>query len=241
MQFFFIRHGQSANNALWEATGSNEGRSIDPELTETGHQQAKLLAEWIVRMDAEDHPGAHDGWIPRDYFHFTHLYTSLMIRSVETSSYVAKRLGLKLHAWPDFHETGGIYQDGEEEGVRIGLPGHPRSYFIKRYQHLVLTDEINEAGWWNRPFEVREERPARAKRVLESLLARHGGADDRVAVVSHGAFYNELIRAMYQTTHHEFWHEMFNTGISRFDFSPEGGIRLIFHNRTEHLPESLIT
>jgi broad specificity phosphatase PhoE len=81
----------------------------------------------------------------------------------------------------------------------------------------------------------------RAKRVLEALLARHGSTDDRVAVVSHGAFYNELIRAMYQTTQHEFWHEMFNTGISRFDFLPEGGIRLIFHNRTEHLPESMIT
>jgi hypothetical protein len=44
MHLFFIRHGQSANNHLWEQTGSNRGRSEDPELTETG-PAARLL--WL--------------------------------------------------------------------------------------------------------------------------------------------------------------------------------------------------
>ena len=39
MQFYFIRHGQSTNNALWETTRSNKGRSEDPELSELGHLQ----------------------------------------------------------------------------------------------------------------------------------------------------------------------------------------------------------
>ena len=50
MQFYFIRHGQSENNALWERTGSSEGRSEDPELTALGHRQAKRLAQFLRQV-----------------------------------------------------------------------------------------------------------------------------------------------------------------------------------------------
>jgi 2,3-bisphosphoglycerate-dependent phosphoglycerate mutase len=47
MQLYFIRHAQSANNALWAGTGSDEGRSHDPELTDTGKKQAGYLAKFF--------------------------------------------------------------------------------------------------------------------------------------------------------------------------------------------------
>jgi broad specificity phosphatase PhoE len=47
---------------------------------------------------------------------------------------------------------------------------------------------MGEEGWWNRPFEAELHRPERARRVLVELLQRHGGSNDRVAMVSHGAF-----------------------------------------------------
>jgi broad specificity phosphatase PhoE len=46
MQLYFIRHGQSANNRLWDTTSSDEGRVEDPELTDAGQQQAKLVAQF---------------------------------------------------------------------------------------------------------------------------------------------------------------------------------------------------
>ena len=47
MRFYFIRHGQSVNNAIYEATGGSDGRSEDPQLTEIGQQQARLLANFL--------------------------------------------------------------------------------------------------------------------------------------------------------------------------------------------------
>ena len=39
---------------------------------------------------------------------------------------VARALDLPLVAWPDLHEAGGVYEDGPEDGQRIGLPGPDR-------------------------------------------------------------------------------------------------------------------
>ncbi len=238
MRFYFIRHGQSANNALWDATGNNAGRAVDPELTETGHKQAQHLAQFLHQKNSEE--AGSDTRFNRDSFRFTHLYTSLMVRSVATGSYVSRAIGLPLVAWPEVHECGGIYEDGEED-TRTGLPGYPRSYFEKHYAHLVLPDTLTEAGWWNRPFEEHDLRPLRAQRVLEALLERHGGTNDRVAIISHGGFYMEFMRVLFGIKNHEGWFTMFNTAISRIDFRSTGETALIYHNRTDHLPEKLIT
>lgn len=240
MRLFFIRHGQSENNALWDETGSNRGRSVDPELTKIGHQQAHLLAAFIAQKDAEAHANGKNGEPKRDYFGFTHLYTSLMVRSVATATHIAQAIDLPLHAWPEIHECGGIYEEEDEETL-TGLPGRPRSYFQEKYGHLILPDTITEAGWWNRPFEAHEDRPLRAQRVLETLLERHGGTDDRVAIVSHGGFYMELARVFFRIGERNSWFLMYNTAVSRFDFNENGEVRLNYHNRTDHLPDTLLT
>jgi len=241
MRLYFIRHGQSANNLLWEETGESKGRSDDPELTETGHKQAQLLANYIKRVDCEAHDNGKVKEYKRDFFGITHLYTSLMVRSVATAAYVAKKLDIPLTAWPEIHETGGIYIDDDKAGKQIGLPGKPRSYFNTHYNGLILPETVTEEGWWNRPFESREERPLRAQRVLNTLLERHQSQDDCVAIVSHGGFYVELARIIFDIGNQRSWFHMNNTGISRFDFWEDEGISLIYHNRTDHLPEHLIT
>ena len=240
MQLYFIRHGQSENNALWDETGSSQGRSEDPELTKIGHEQAKCLAEFILRKDTEARADGANGLPKRDYFGFTHLYTSLMVRSVATGTYISKALGLPLTAWVEIHECGGIY-DEDDPHNRQGLPGKPRSYFVENYSHLVLPDTVTEEGWWNRPFETHEELPLRAQRVLDTLLERHGKSEDRVALVSHGAFYMELLRLLFKIGEERCWFVMNNTAVSRFDFRDDGEVALIYHNRTDHLPERLIT
>ena len=258
MHLFFIRHGQSANNRLWDRTGGNLGRTEDPELTETGYQQAQLLAEYIRRTDdaaRNGQPLTVDGpaspgplgsevvnGFRRDYYGFTHLYTSLMVRSVLTGTPLSRAIGVPLHGWVDVHETGGIYLDDELSGEPQGLPGRTRAYFVERFGHLVLPADLREDGWWNRPFEADHERPERARRVLIELLTRHGGTNDRVAVVSHGAFYNYLMRVIFGGDTSKSWWMMNNTGITRVDFSNDGNrTMLVYHNRTDHLPEGLIT
>jgi 2,3-bisphosphoglycerate-dependent phosphoglycerate mutase len=241
MRLYFIRHGQSENNALWEETGSSRGRSEDPELTRAGHEQAALLAEFLKKQ-RDAHRSESGNWEPtRDYFGFTHLYTSLMVRSVATGTYVARALDLPLNAWPEIHECGGIFLEEDGDINRVGLPGKPRSYFVEAYAGLVLPETVGEEGWWNRPFEAYEDRPLRARQVLDTLLSRHGNTTDHVAIVSHGGFYMELMRVLFQIENERCWFVMNNTAISRFDFRDDGEVAMIYHNRTDHLPVRLVT
>jgi 2,3-bisphosphoglycerate-dependent phosphoglycerate mutase len=225
MQFYFIRHGQSENNALWECTDYARVRIEDPGLTEVGRQQAEFVAQFLGRADST----------------LTHLYSSLMLRAVATGAIIAKRLDLPLVAWEDLHERGGIYLEDEQTGEFIGQAGKNRAYFETHYPDFVLPDSLGEAGWWNRPFEEPEQRLTRAKRFWRDLMERHGHTDDRVAVVSHGGFYNDLLAAILNLSETEgYWFALHNAAITRLDLNDER-IRLIYLNRVDFLPKELVT
>jgi 2,3-bisphosphoglycerate-dependent phosphoglycerate mutase len=253
MQLYFIRHGQSENNALWDLTGGNFERSSDPKLTDAGRQQAVLLASFL----AQSGPGKQiEQWDPQNAsgFGLTHLYTSLMVRAVDTASVVAHALNLPLYAFPDIHESGGIYLDDPETGRPTGLPGNKRSFFETNYPELILSDDIGEEGWWARKFETRLERRERAQRVLTELWRKHGNTQDRIAIFSHGGFFNHFIAEIFdipwQDGHRSpdasngmpggRWLLMNNAAITRLDFDQEE-IRLVYQNRTDYLPRELIT
>lgn len=241
MQLYFIRHGQSENNLLWALTGSHEGRNVDPELTPLGRQQAEALAQYLRGLDSMSELGP--SYNPQNIqgFDLTHLYCSLMVRAVQTGQAVARALDLSLVGWPDVHETGGIHMHDPESGELVGQPGHGRSFFERHYPELVLPDSVTDAGWWNRPFETAEERLERARRFLEALDRRHGGSDDHVAVISHGGFYNHVMRCLLgMPEDRSRWFSMNNTAITRIDLDPE---RTWIHytNRCDFLPREMIT
>ena len=238
MQFYFIRHGQSANNLLYETTGGSIGRSQDPDLTPVGVQQADILARFLCEGSLDlGVPKSND---PDSNAPLTHLYTSLMTRAVATGSIVAKALGMPLVAWEDIHETGGIYLEDKDTGTRVGQPGQNRDYFRSRYPDLVLPLTMGNSGWWNRPFEEREQRPARVERFLNELLARHGNPTDRVAIISHGGFYNYVLRAILKLGRDDCWFMLNNVAITRIDFHAEG-VDLVYQNRIDFLPRELVT
>jgi 2,3-bisphosphoglycerate-dependent phosphoglycerate mutase len=233
MHFYFIRHGQSENNALWKRTGSSEGRSEDPGLTEIGQQQAEFVAQFLRQAEGDIQNVAGFG--------LTHLYSSLMVRSVATGTIIAKALDMPLVAWEDLHERGGIYLKDEQTGERLGQAGRNRAYFEAHYPDLVLPHSLGEAGWWNRPFEEPEQRLSRVKRFLRDLLERHGHTDDQVAVVSHGGFYNDLLADILNLPDRKgCWFALNNAAISRIDFDDEG-VGLIYLNRFDFLPKELVT
>lgn len=240
MQFFFIRHGQSENNFLWDQTRSDEGRNVDPALTEIGQQQAAHLAAFLAA------PGVQGGNSVAGYhsvtgFGLTHLYCSPMLRAVQTAMPIAQALDLTAVVWGDIFETGGIYRDDPETGKPIGLAGRSRAEFAAEFPDLVLPETGWEDGWWNRPFEEREERPPRARRVLKTLLEWHGGTEDRVAIVSHGGFFNHLMRVILDLPEDTpAWLEMQNTAMTRIDFHTDY-LRMIYTNRVDFLPRALLT
>lgn len=262
MQLYFIRHAESTNNRLYAQTGSDQGRSEDPELTDLGCQQAQALARYLA--DPANFPPSEitrrlpsQGEAPPDPGGLTHLYTSLMVRAVATASLIAEATGLTPEGWLDLHEEGGIFREQEppcpgDPPLRIGLPGKTRRYFEVHYPRLKLPPQVGEDGWWNRPFEERAERPQRAARLLSELLRRHAaprpdGGEDRIALVSHGGFYNLFMRQVLSLpatrpdgTENAIWFALYNTAITRLDYR-DGQWVVVYQNRVAHLPPAWIT
>lgn len=239
MQLYFIRHAQSTNNALYAAGRVAEVRTHDPGLTDLGQRQAECLAEALAQTNPDLHPDRSDSQ-NRGRFALTHLYCSLMLRAVQTGSVVAARLGLPLRGWVDWHEEGGLFRDGDG-GQRLPEAGPGRADFARDFPALVVPEGVDDSGWWNRPFEQPEARPVRARRVLAELVARHGQTDDRVAVISHGGFYNHLMGALQDVTPpYRLNYLMNNTGLTRVALTPEGNY-VVYQNRCDHLPAEMVT
>jgi len=245
MQLYFIRHGQSVNNAGWGVPDYKE--HPDPPLTELGIEQARVLADFLsqnqqlVKSDEWNEQNRHG-------FGITHLYASLMERAAHTGSHVARELQIPFGAW-DIHESGGIYErDGDKE--RIQLPGRHRSFFESNFPEFELPEAFDGSGWWNRPFETEDECGKRAEHIWSDLLTRHGDRDnrpeERIAFVSHGGFFVHLISAVldmpWKNASHglKSWFLLNNCSISRIDVR-NGHAVICYINRTDHLPNDMIT
>jgi 2,3-bisphosphoglycerate-dependent phosphoglycerate mutase len=240
MHLYFIRHAQSQNNLLYEQTGSWTGRNEDPELSETGQHQAQALAQFLACREDDFDPNQRDD-ANRSGFGITHVYASLMTRAISTGVPVAAALGQPLIAWEELHETGGIFLNDPETGDPIGQPGKTRADFEARFPTLVLPERLNRDGWWRRPFEASDQWPLRARRFLLDLAERHSRTTDRVAVISHGGFYNQVIAALLNMPPREdLWFDMNNAAVTRIDFHDQG-VDFVYTNRTDYLPRELIT
>lgn len=241
MRLYFIRHAQSINNALWEQIGSNKLRNPDPEITDTGREQARLLAQFLQHQQGQNQSDYHN-------FELTHLYTSPMIRAILTGQAIAQALHKPLTVWTDLHELGGIYQDDEETGQPIGLAGHSRAYLQTRFPDLLFPEEFPQDGWWNRPYETKEDIVSRTLRFIHTLFARHGQSEDSLAVVAHAGFGQMLFAHLFNFSRQSehlgspirFGFGIHNASMSRIDFRGER-VGLVYLNRLDFLPPHLIT
>ncbi len=242
LQLYFIRHGQSTNNAWWQESDRDSylgGREADPDLTEKGRQQAHYLADHLASplTTSEFDPQNRHG------FGLTHLYSSLMIRAVKTGQPIAKQTGVDLVAMPDVHETGGMFLGEVEDGQAnfTGVPGPGRSYFQKHFPELVIPEDLPEEGWWNRDKEDREEYQPRADRVIQQLLEAHQGHAHRVGIVMHGGIFARIMTGLFDVQAEDYWFLMNNCAITRVDVEDDGHIRLVYLNKVDFLPDELIT
>ena len=164
MILFFIRHAQSENNALLNATQSRSGRLDDPALTSIGKKQASLLAEFLEKGNPAGGYGMLDAG--ENGFGITHLYTSLMLRAVETALRVGNCLNLRPVGSELLHESGGVYLGDETKGDVIPTLGKSASFFRQYFPELQLPPELLREGWWGgRPFEILEQRRHSGRKV----------------------------------------------------------------------------
>lgn len=242
LQVYFIRHGQSTNNLFWNETDRNAyllGRVMDADLTSVGVEQAKLVAEYLARSNESEVYDPQN----RHGFGLTHLYCSLMIRSIKTGTYISDKTGLPLVAWPEFHETGGLFETEIEDGKPIfhGHPGHGKSFFESHFPNLVLPEDLPEDGWWNREKEPRENYLIRAKDIIDRLHEKHFGKDHTVGIVMHGGIFARIMVSFFNVQIDKYWFLMNNCAISRVDLADDGHITLNYMNKVDHLPDHLIT
>ncbi|MBI4868482.1 MAG: histidine phosphatase family protein [Candidatus Wallbacteria bacterium] len=240
MRLFYVRHGHSSNNTL----GPIEGRSRveDPPLTPLGLRQVEALCT-AVRRRFISSIACNGRPEDSDLTPVTHIYSSLMQRALVTATRVAEALAMRVTAWPDTHEVGGIYRYCESGDEMIGLPGNDRAHFEARFPDLLLPYELR-GPWWNRPFEEVGEAAHRAARVLSSLTGEPRRADEAVILVGHRGFYNLLLAVMQrparQIAEMPGLFELHNCAISRIDLSTEHS-RVVFSNDATHLGPDLLT
>ena len=239
MELFIIRHGQSGNNAL----ANLRDRSVDPPLTDLGERQAEMLGEYVARGENQELSRETTGNTKYELRHglgITSLFTSPMYRSLQTVQPVSRASGLAPRIWVDIHEEGGMFLNhGDDEGL-VGYPGRTRSEILAEFPDYVLPTSFDETGWWNKDHEDPASLLVRATKVSEQLREM-AKTEDRVAIITHGAFMNALLNAIFgQISEGHIYYRHHNTAISRFYMDGDGRFEVLYLNSTVHLnPESI--
>lgn len=245
-RLYLIRHAQSENNVIWDGSDDHPDRLPDPEITTTGHNQAEILGQHLAHPQAE--PRQHPfNQAEETSFGLTHVYCSLMTRSILTGEYIAKACDLELEALPDIFEKHGIY-DVDDNGYQQGLPGPGREYFEQRFTNLRLPGELNDGGWWNRPVEDEAAFLQRMQKVVADVRQRLSDNDDCIAMIAHGDFIDQFVNELMGVVRHQPNYDnhwvanwtFHNTSISRIDFV-NGAHNVVYLNRIDHLPNELVT
>ena len=234
-QLYLIRHGQSVNNAL----AGEAPRTADPCLTRTGRVQADSVAAHV--KNAPDKTDVRDGVAADGGFGIGRLYCSPMLRALETAQPIGVALGLAPEVWVDVHEGGGIWLDRQDGHGRQGHGGLTRSEMETGFPEFRIPRGVTGTGWWNGSFERREQLVTRAARVAGEIRDLLPGAQERVAIVSHGTFLSLLVQHLLFGRYLQgVRFSSHNTAIGRLDLEDDRWM-VRYLNRVDHLPDDLVT
>ncbi len=202
-KLLLIRHGQSGGNV----NGTFGGHSPTP-LSNLGKKQAEITAQAIAkeRIDV--------------------VYSSDLIRAVETAEPLATELGLKVNKTSAFRER--------NVGVLEGLTfSESKEKYPKDYYALINRDinhKITEGESYRHLLR-------RGTGALKEILKTYKGK--RIAIYSHtGAICYitlYLIGAINRHTKQTPWLVTSNCGINRFEIRGRNNVRVLGINDTRHL------
>lgn len=196
---YFIRHGESENNVI---EGIAAGADFDAPMTERGHRQAVALGERLGRQGV----------------HFDRIYSSTLVRAVQTTEGMLRGMGLE-----------GAHFDRVPQIIERQIPA-----WRGKLAANVWTTELRfisaEKGKWFQPADGESERAVerRAGNWLEDEVLYNPEWNKKpgkhtIAIISHGITLKALFHfitnwdgAFVRRT------EVHNTSISRFRFGKSG-------------------
>jgi probable phosphoglycerate mutase len=204
-KLFLIRHGQSAGNAQ----GRFGGHSATP-LSELGFEQARITAKALAKENVNA------------------IYSSDLLRAVQTAEPLAKLLNLEIITNPAFRER----NVGVLEGLTFdeSKEAFPNDYYalVNRNIHHVITEGESYRHLLNR---ITGE--------LRDIIRSHRG--QRIAIFTHtGALCFmtlHLLGAIHRNTKQTPWIVTSNCGINRFEIRGPRNIRVMALNDTRHLAQ----
>jgi probable phosphoglycerate mutase len=198
-----IRHGQSEGNAA----GRFGGHTATP-LSALGREQALATAQALAGEE------------------FTAIYSSDLLRAVETATPLARLTGLQVQQSPAFRERG----VGVMEGLSFeeAAEQHPEQYAALLRRDF---DHVLHGG------ESYRQLLDRASRELDQAIRRHRGS--RIALFTHTGticiLALHLMGALDAPELRPVWIASSNCGITRFDLRADGFVRVLAVNDTRHL------
>lgn len=198
-RFWLVRHGQIDANVSYHWHGST-----DSPLTETGRRQVQRVAEWFATRQRP--PAA--------------VYSSPLIRTRDTATAIATRLGLDVNPLSGLRE----YALGEWEGLHFEeLNGERR-----------LLDRMRDPHWAPPGGESLHGVLQRMLDAFDQVAGRHPG--EEVLMVGHGAATAVLLAHVLQQDALG-WHtyHLRNCSVSEFWLHPEPGLGLF--NHIDHLDD----
>lgn len=198
MEIFLIRHGQSVGN-----TAPDQDMPDSP-LTEKGMIQARLVADYLSDKG------------------IAAIYSSPLIRAMQSAQPLAKLLGLPIQIMKSLYEV--------REGSRYEGPSPQQ--LMKLVPEARFEDTIGEEGWICPGGDQPETVRARAQEALHQLQSC---GKRKIAVFCHGNFNEYVIREVLgiaNSEHVRFTQE--NTGINHLIFQDEV-VEVLKINDTFHL------
>jgi probable phosphoglycerate mutase len=202
-RILLVRHGQSRGNA----EGRFGGHSATP-LSQTGRAQAEATARALAAEGV------------------TAIYSSDLLRAVETARPLADALGLEVNRTEAFRER----SVGRMEGLTFE---EAAEQFSEEYAALLRRDfeHVLRGG------ESYRQMLDRASRALDACIDAHRGGT--VAVFTHTGticiLILHLMGALDAPTLRPVWIKTSNCGISRIELRSDGFVRVLNLNDTRHL------
>ena len=148
-RLYLVRHGEST----WNAQGRYQGQ-LDTPLSETGWEQSRALARRLTSEGLDV------------------VYTSPLVRSVETARLIADALEIEVREEPRFIEI----HHGDWQGMYIGEVEDGFGDLLKVWQ--THPSRVQMPGG-----ESFDDVMQRTLEATDGILERHAG--QRVAIVSH--------------------------------------------------------
>ncbi len=161
MRLYFVRHGESEANLLHEFSN----RGLKHGLTAKGHTQALDLAAKLKRLTV------------------ARLYTSPLLRAVQTAEILAQELGLMYTITDALREYDCGILEGKSDAESWQL------------YDSVLQDWLAHARWDQRigGGESFLELQARFVPLIEHLVGAHQLSADGIILVGHGGLYRCML------------------------------------------------